>query len=136
VTIACDDDQAIDVRDLRKMGLGEFWKDGREEVAPIFMKRAQQQPLVLPSTAADKPEFSARKGAGRKGLPIDHYKTVAYDYLIYLSLSNNPTSRIAAKYEVSQPTAARWVSRARKLGLLPETKPGRARPIADRDSED
>ena len=66
----------------------------------------------------------------RKGRPSlygpEHFARVVEVYLKTLSAGGNPTAEVARRFGVTRSAAAKWVARAREMGLLPPTTRGRA----------
>lgn len=83
-------------------------------------RAAEAQRLVGPVRAT-----VFRGPGGRKRLSAEDFRRVADTYS--RDTSGRPTQAVADAERVSYSTAARWVGRARKLGLLPPTSPGVAR---------
>ncbi|MDN4163355.1 hypothetical protein [Nocardioides abyssi] len=85
---------------------------------------------VSPGLIEDMEREAARFGDGGRGRPReygeDHYAAVAAIYVEALAAGLPPLQAVARTRHVSRPTAARWVARARALGLLGPTTPGRA----------
>jgi hypothetical protein len=67
----------------------------------------------------------------RKGRPSlygpEHYAQVAEVYITSWKAGGNPTAEVARHFETTNSSAAKWVARARTMGLLPPTTKGRAR---------
>lgn len=60
-----------------------------------------------------------RKGSGgRPPLPLSHFEEVAR---VYRAATSKPTKAVAAHFDRSPATAAKWVMRCRQLELLPPT---------------
>ena len=59
-----------------------------------------------------------------RGHTPDHYKQVAEVYDEAIEEGDPPTQSVAEAFDVPYTTAARWVRRARQLGLLPPPTPG------------
>lgn len=68
---------------------------------------------------------TARRG-GRKGHGPEHYAEVAQVYSNVWAQGGHPTKAVAERWDVARGTAAKWVFRARELGLLELTTKGRA----------
>jgi hypothetical protein len=64
---------------------------------------------------------------GRPGLTAEYLREVAEFYSREELAGRRPTKGVADHWSVSPSTAAKWVSRARKLGYLPETTKGVAK---------
>ncbi len=83
--------------------------------------------------AADKPlrALAATPRRNKPGRPpalgSDHFREVARVYSeAFKAGLKNPTARVAEWGHVSKSAAAKWVARARAMGLLPPTSRGRA----------
>ena len=86
--------------------------------------------LALTSEDVEQKPATKRGRPGRKPSDRAFYKSIAADYRRWSGKA--PARRIADKYNVSRATARTWISTARhKLGLLPETSPGRASMFID-----
>lgn len=78
-----------------------------------------------------------RRRGGRPRLGDDHYREVAANYLAaYATGRRDVTQQVADQMNTSKSNAAKWVSRARRLGYLPLTTKGKAGGIfpGERDS--
>lgn len=63
----------------------------------------------------------------RRGYPEEHWVAVADAYREAASRgSRTPTRLVADLWGINRNTAAAWVRKCRRLGLLPEARPGRA----------
>jgi hypothetical protein len=90
----------------------------------------QQSKRQLPAARASK-----RGRGGRPAMYDDqHFAEVAQIYLAALTTGFEPTKTVAQRMQVSRSTAAKWVTRARRMRLLPETTRGRARGLPAGDS--
>ena len=56
--------------------------------------------------------------------PPEHYEQVAEIYDEAVEVGDPPTSALAEAFGVPYSTAARWIRRARALGLLPPPRGG------------
>ncbi len=83
---------------------------------PTERKRygALQEMAEAKRYADDRPKRST-------GLTNEHFRQVA---AIYSSAVKAPTKAVAEAFNVSHSTAAKWVAKARELGLLGQTTPG------------
>jgi len=86
---------------------------------------------VIQSVADDLPGPRTRPGA--RGLPHEHFETVAREYRRALRVAQRaPVQELrrrmgaASGHDVPEPTARRWIQRARDKGLLGEATPGKA----------
>ena len=59
-----------------------------------------------------------------RGHTPEHYRQVAEVYDEAIDAGDPPTQAVAETFDVPYTTAARWVRRARDLGLLPPPTPG------------
>lgn len=65
------------------------------------------------------------KGTGRKGHPPERWVKVAAVYREAHAQRQPPTLAVANEFNVSKSTAAKYVAKARHLGLLPPTTRGK-----------
>ncbi len=75
--------------------------------------------------------------ASRRGGPTpkygpEHFEAIAATYTDALAARKPPTREVARHFQVSESTAAKWVARARALGLLPKTTKGKAKGVFSR----
>lgn len=69
----------------------------------------------------------ARAGrSGPKGYGAEHFAEVATIYQREALLGTKPTLAVAEHFVVSKSAAAKWVARARVMGLLPPARKGKA----------
>ncbi|MDQ1437952.1 MAG: hypothetical protein QOK43_1581 [Acidimicrobiaceae bacterium] len=59
-----------------------------------------------------------------RGHTPEHYRQVAEVYDEAIDAQDPPTQSVAEAFDVPYTTAARWVRRARALGLLPPPRAG------------
>jgi Transposase C of IS166 homeodomain len=92
--------------------------------------------------AADFVAVSARKrpvrrqSPGRRGLPEDHYKTVADAYKrAKRQHPRSPIKAVMSELHAAEPTVHRWLRTARERGYL-EKRPGDVRASRGMDTED
>lgn len=86
--------------------------------AALGADRWQRRGLVDPMLSK-RAQSTAGRHPGRRGHDLDHFKKVAAFYVQALDeYPNAPMTATAEEFEVSASTARRWVTRARKLGLL------------------
>lgn len=89
------------------------------------------QPLLNLEVEGEGEEESAYQGPrlrpGPKGHPRSHFEEVATAYRAALIRApRSPMKALAEQFGASEATARRWVQRARDMGLLGESMPGRA----------
>jgi hypothetical protein len=79
---------------------------------------------ALPETARAFLESGPRR---RKADDREHFEAVAAVYRAACSRPGRkrPTEAVKEQFSVSHSSATKWVHRARELGLLPPTTPGR-----------
>jgi hypothetical protein len=92
--------------DLAASGLDQSWLDHFEATSAPWRDRSRGRPVELGP---------------------DHYREVAEEYSRAFSDggSRQPLQAIRQRWDVSKPTASRWVAAARELKLLPPTGRGR-----------
>jgi len=84
-------------------------------------QQAELLPLVA-AAAASLPRAPGRPPSYNS----EHFVKVADAYTKARRAGESPTKAVASRFHVSYPTAANWVARARAMGFLPPTSPGRA----------
>jgi Homeodomain-like domain len=76
---------------------------------------------------ADNLPALPRRRPGPKGYPRSHFEQVAEEYRVVLALEPRaPVKALAKRLQYSEATVRRWVQRARDMGLLGPSTPGRA----------
>jgi hypothetical protein len=85
--------------------------------APETLERAER---TFRAVQASRPRAGRRPTYGP-----EHYAEVARIYTAAWRNRASPTKAVEAWGSVSYPTAAKWVAKARALGLLPPTTKGR-----------
>lgn len=108
---------------LRSLPLGRLVEEGR--------RQHRDAGAALESAGATlTPEQRAAWKAGGAGRPPEygpeHFERVADVYSRAWAAAKPPTKAVAARWGVEQSTAAKWVARTRRLGLLAPTSRGRA----------
>jgi hypothetical protein len=77
--------------------------------------------------ADDLPASFQRRRPGPKGLPREHFEQVAQAYRVALAQSPRaPVKTLAKQMNTSEATLRRWIQRARDMGLLGPSAPGKA----------
>jgi hypothetical protein len=80
---------------------------------------------------------AAEKGrGGRPSYPPQHFEQVATVYAEAHAAGKPPTKAVAMRFGITRSAAAKQVSRARDLGFLGETNPGRAGGVVRRRKGD
>jgi hypothetical protein len=119
---------------LRGLPIGRFASEARRQQARMagLMRELYdpgQHPSIDPAQLDQAIRaFAARRGRG--GLPPvygpEHYARVSAVYTAAWRGGSHPTKAVAAWGVVESSTAAKWVARARSLGLLAATTKGKA----------
>lgn len=68
----------------------------------------------------------------RRSNDVGHFTEVATIYKTALQHRRPPTAEVAEQLHVSYSTATKWARKARDLGLLPPTQPGRPSHVTNR----
>jgi len=77
--------------------------------------------------ADDLPASFQRRRPGPKGLPREHFEEVAQAYRRALAEAPSaPVRALAKQLNASEATVRRWIQRARDMGLLGPSTPGKA----------
>jgi hypothetical protein len=77
--------------------------------------------------ADDLPASFQRRRPGPKGLPREHFEEVAQAYRRALAEAPGaPVKTLAKQMNTSEATLRRWIQRARDMGLLGPSAPGKA----------
>jgi hypothetical protein len=77
--------------------------------------------------ADDLPPTFPRRRPGPKGHPREHFEQVAQAYRIALARAPRaPVKTLAEQMNASDATVRRWIQRARDMGLLGPSTPGKA----------
>lgn len=82
-------------------------------------------PSLIESVAQSVEPFVVRRPGRPKEYDDEHYRSVAHIYSEALAAGLPPLQAVVRKWHASQATASRWVARARELGMLPKTTPGK-----------
>jgi hypothetical protein len=85
---------------------------------------ATRQPASRKPPSARLPDQLLRAGA--RSRPDAFYEQVAVRYRYLVSATPSPVLELAVANEVPRTTAHRWVKEARRRGLLPPGRPGKA----------
>jgi hypothetical protein len=127
--------EAISARDLRGIRLGEILADLATALGEHRKQKALRNVEELRRvTIGDLLESSAawvvkptKLRPGPHGHPREHFEGVAMAYRAALvSAPRRPIKTLAEQYHASEATVRRWVQRARDMGLLGESVPGKA----------
>jgi hypothetical protein len=127
--------EEITARDLREIRLGEILTDLGIAVTNQKKSKAIRNPEELRRiTIGDQLEDAVswvvkptKLRPGPHGHPREHFEGVATAYRAALVWSpGRPIKTLAEQYHASEATVRRWVQRARDMGLLGESVPGKA----------
>jgi hypothetical protein len=127
--------EEITARDLREIRLGEILADlGTALTNQKKSKAIRNADELRRITIGDLLEEAAswvvkptKLRPGPHGHPREHFEDVARAYRAALvSDPRRPIKRLAEQYHASEATVRRWVQRARDMGLLGESVPGKA----------
>jgi hypothetical protein len=111
-------DAAVLADFLRSCGEGE-----PEPSLADLRERARHQPRQgRRSEEPDRPQLTRPDGA----TPEEFYPRVAAAYLEYAQLTRAPAKEMAAEAGVPVTTAHRWIREARRRGVLPPARKGKA----------
>lgn len=92
----------------------------RDELVAMSRSDTEERLRLAGEAATDRPRGRPR------AYGEDHFVEVAHVYKEAWGNGSRPTAAVAAHFGVSHSAAAKWVSRARGLNLLPPTSKGRA----------
>ncbi len=118
--------EAIEAADPREGTLDALleaeieWLDGEPDFARRLRLDPERRPLVAPTKRREplrRPDRSDPEG---------FYRRVADAYNETLAKTSAPATVLAAEAGVPVPTARRWIAEARRRGLLPPGRQGRA----------
>lgn len=120
--------KAFNTSVLRSIPLGSLVEEARgRHIRSLRKLQALPAPRELRRRAAEQLEsFQAgKKGKGGPRLQYgaEHLAQVAE---VYLKSANKPTTAVAQHFKVPYSTAAKWVARARRIGVLAPTTKGKA----------
>ena len=117
-----DDPAPLTTTDLRRIAPTQLAAAFARKVGPP--PRTSQR-VDLRSLGGDGPD---RKRAGRRPYwNAARLTEVARIYTAAYDRGDHPTQAVARRKRISRPLAAKLVARCRLVGLLPKTRPGRAR---------
>ena len=101
----------------------------RDDYPPQFKAPPWQQDLQQLSTALDAAVSSRERARNR--ITDEHLEQVARVYRQALDTGIPPKKAVSAELHASTSTAGRWISQARKRGILGPTMPGKKGELAD-----
>jgi hypothetical protein len=125
--LAASGEHAVSATDLR-MPLETMIRTAVQQYA---MKRdGETWKIVASGKAVDRPlamelEKALPSGRGRHSLTENHLRAVADVYRQAAQAGESPRRAIMARFVVSEPTAKRWIARAREGDYLPPGRPGK-----------
>lgn len=106
---------------VRQVELAEAVARHHERLAALY---GGEVSVIRAEAEASLEAWSRRGPAPRYGR--EHFAAVAETYAAALVAGERPTKAVATRFVVSKSTAAKWVAKARDLGLLGSTERGRA----------
>jgi transposase len=117
--------RGVPLRALVDKALFEETKSLRSWARDGGLSERQRRELGMLVAAA---ESSLGRAPGRPPLYSEaHFLDVAVEYTEAWKAGGHPRQAVADRWRVSPATAAKWVARARQMGLLPPTERGRPR---------
>jgi hypothetical protein len=118
----------ITTYDLRGLRLAEIVAEARRRVASALLAPTGDEEWDATPWAGGLEEAWTPAGRGRPPLyGPEHFREVAEVYRSAFAIGMPPTLAVAKRFTVTKSTAAKWIAKARALGLLPPTTRGRAR---------
>ncbi|MGH2462706.1 MAG: hypothetical protein ACRDFZ_03660 [Candidatus Limnocylindria bacterium] len=122
------DGTAITAAALRRFPIGELMARARRAQLALNQWVARAMPgrreeAIALATAWEQAHAGR---SGPKGYGVEHFAEVATIYQREAVLGNRPTQAVANHFVVSKSAAAKWVARARTMGLLPPARKGKA----------
>ncbi len=128
ILVGAIEDREIPARDLRRISLPVLLELVGEELARRTKERGfkdyVERPRAARLTAGTSYRPAKRPAAG---WPREHFQQVALGYRANLVRHPfAPMQALARQLGTSEPTARRWVLRARDMGLLGRPAPGKA----------
>ncbi|MDQ3640971.1 MAG: hypothetical protein M3450_05760 [Actinomycetota bacterium] len=116
---------------VRQVEVAEAVARHHERLAALYGGEASS---IREEADASLERWSKRGPAPRYGR--EHFAAVAETYAAALVAGERPTKAVATKFTVSKSTAAKWVAKARGLGLLGSTERGRAGGIPSAETQE
>ncbi len=128
VELQSTEDQPITAALLRKFPVGELMASARRHHKDLERWIAESIPEQRTEALerAEAWEGSMAGRSGPKGYGAAHFAEVAVIYREEAMRGNKPTQAVADHFVVSKSAAAKWVARARTMGLLPAAQKGKA----------
>lgn len=131
--VAGDDPREITSRSLRAIPMGDV-------VEQVAAARDDQEVGAIVRRVMgidDEPKDIPRRRPGGGGYGREHFEQVATAYRAALATSPRaPMKELARRLSTSEATARRWVQRARDMGLLGASQPGKAGELSEGMSVD
>jgi len=128
---AADADEEVTATDLRRVPLAGIIDDlsayitGAAAVGGDLLTKALMRHMAHEAAGKHMAPFTPRARAAR--LPDEHFRQVAERYRAALRVApRRPIQHLAGELHVAEPTLRRWVQRARDMGLLGQSIPGKA----------
>lgn len=113
--------------DLRRFPIGRLFGEARVRMVAAEKWVAETVPDKRDEALAQVKAWEASQAGrpGPKGLGGSHFAEVAELYRREAALGRKPTKAVSTHYQVSKSAAAKWVARARTMGLLPPARKGK-----------
>ena len=126
--LAAPDGQVISATSLRRFPVGRLMEESRRSHEALAQWAAEAVPGRREEQLADARlwEKSRAGRSGPKGYGAEHFVEVATIYQREALLGRKPTQAVARHFVVSKSAAAKWVAKARTMGLLPPAQKGKA----------
>lgn len=126
--LLASDGQPMTAVALREFPIGHLMAKGLRGLTALARWAADAEPgRRAEQLALAKQWEESRAGrSGPKGYGAKHFVKVATIYQREAFLGRKPTQAVAEHFVVSKSAAAKWVARARVMGLLPPARKGKA----------
>lgn len=120
-------DTAVGAEVLRRFPIGRLIAERRRNQSDLLRMAAEDWAGHREDAlhTAKMWEESHAGRSGPKGYGAEHFAEVASIYRREAMVSNRPTAAVAERFVVSKSAAAKWVARARTMGLLPSARKGK-----------
>jgi len=126
--LVAPDGPGLTSSDLRRFPIGRLIEEHRVRVASLHRQQLTNALRERRDKASEhlKAWEASRTGRpGPKGWGGEHFADVAELYHREAAVGRKPTQAVASHWQVSKSAAAKWVARAREMGLLPPAQKGK-----------
>lgn len=126
--LAALDGQPVTSSALRAFPIGAFLARGRRKQRDLALWVADAVPGRRAEALAQATAWSAARDGqpGPKGYAPKHYVKVAEVYRREALVGGRPRLAVAEHFTVTPSAAAKWIAKARAMGLLPPGRKGKA----------